>query len=112
MRLAEEEIRQLQQEAGMDFRLTLGERNIAKATAQLALSEDADLIVMGGGKAQARFGAFRTHAYGIIRQAPCPVLSCRTGRSELRPHAAETENAQNQLSSREPAYFTVRTDFL
>jgi nucleotide-binding universal stress UspA family protein len=34
-----------------------------------------DLIVIGRGVLHETLGRLRTHAYGIIRHAPCPVLS-------------------------------------
>jgi len=33
------------------------------------------LIVIGRGVLQGTLGRLRTHAYGIIRNAPCPVIS-------------------------------------
>ena len=34
-----------------------------------------DLILIGRGMLHETMGRLRTHAYGIIRHAPCPVLS-------------------------------------
>ena len=43
----------------------------------LALAEEvgADLLVIGRGPQDGHFGRFTEHAYGIIRQSPCPVVS-------------------------------------
>jgi nucleotide-binding universal stress UspA family protein len=73
--LAEEEISKLQRLAGTNFHLRLKETSIAQDTADVAVQSDADLIVIGRGKVHGTFGSLRTHAYEIIRQAPCPVLS-------------------------------------
>jgi hypothetical protein len=35
----------------------------------------ADLVVIGRGVLNGTLGRLRTHAYGIIRQSPSPVLS-------------------------------------
>jgi hypothetical protein len=39
------------------------------------LQHEVDLAVIGRGALQGTLGRLRTHAYGIIRQSPCPVLS-------------------------------------
>jgi hypothetical protein len=36
---------------------------------------EADLVIIGRGKLLSTFGRLRTHAYAIIRDSPCPVLS-------------------------------------
>jgi nucleotide-binding universal stress UspA family protein len=73
------EISKLQREAGTDFPLTISDGRIATAVAEVARDEGADLIVVGRGKCQEPFGRLRTHTYGIIREAPCPVLSYAVG---------------------------------
>lgn len=40
-----------------------------------ALQHGADVVLIGRGALQGTLGRLRTHAYGIIRNAPCPVLS-------------------------------------
>jgi hypothetical protein len=35
----------------------------------------AGLLVIGRGSASGGFGRLRTHAYALIRQSPCPVVS-------------------------------------
>ena len=74
-KIADEEIAKLQQEAGTHFNVDLLSDGIGEATAILAGQEGADLVVIGRGKAQSRFGMLRTHSYNIIRQGHCPVLS-------------------------------------
>ncbi|HSU29694.1 MAG TPA: universal stress protein [Bryobacteraceae bacterium] len=73
--LAREEIARLQQEAGTDFPLSLTGGLIAQDLSEVAVDQHADLVVIGRGKLQGTLGSLRTHAYEIIRQVPCPVLS-------------------------------------
>jgi nucleotide-binding universal stress UspA family protein len=65
----------LQASTGVDapLRVTVGE--IVPSITGHAREEGADLIVIGRGVLPASLGRLRTHAYGIIQQAPCPVLS-------------------------------------
>ncbi len=49
--------------------------DIARLVREVSLRKRIDLVVTGRGVIQSAFGGFRTHAYGIIREAPCPVLS-------------------------------------
>jgi nucleotide-binding universal stress UspA family protein len=65
----------LQEKAGTDFPLIISEAGIAKAIADTATGQEADLIVIGRGEAMKTFGRFRTHVHQITRHAPCPVLS-------------------------------------
>ncbi|MFZ0593744.1 MAG: universal stress protein [Bryobacteraceae bacterium] len=69
------EIAKMQREAGTDFSLTVSGAGISDALAQAAREHAADLVVIGRGKALKTLGRFQTHAYEIIRNAPCPVLS-------------------------------------
>lgn len=75
MELARVEIAKMQREAATEFPLAISELPISDALAQAAKEHRADLIVIGRGKAQKLLGRFQTHAYEIIRHAPCPVLS-------------------------------------
>lgn len=100
MDLAEEQIGRLQSEAGTEFPLSLTEKYIAQDAADVALAEHADLIVIGRGKAQARFGSLRTHAYDIIRQARCPVLSYSMDRGEVFSSAAESDRRAEPAATR------------
>jgi hypothetical protein len=42
----------------------------------MAEENPADLVVIGRGALQELFGRMRTHVYSIIRETPCPVISC------------------------------------
>jgi nucleotide-binding universal stress UspA family protein len=69
------EIAKMQREAATEFPLTVSGVGISDALAEAAREHGADLVVIGRGKAQKALGRFQTHAYEIIRCAPCPVLS-------------------------------------
>jgi nucleotide-binding universal stress UspA family protein len=70
-----ERIVTLQREAGIDAPLCIATGNIAAAVRDEAKRHAADLVVIGRGLLHETFGRLRTHSYGIIRQAPCPVVS-------------------------------------
>lgn len=72
---AKNEIAKFQVEAETDFPLHVREGSIAHDIVELAADLHSNLIVIGRGKAQEKFGTVRTHAYEILRQARCPVLS-------------------------------------
>jgi len=48
---------------------------IASTVSCVAARLHADLLVIGRNPAPGIFGRLRTHAYSIIRQSPCPVIS-------------------------------------
>ena len=73
--MAREEIAKLQNAVGTDFELCLAKGDVADVTRDAAVQHNADLVIIGRGLIQHPLGRFRTHAYSIIRQAPCPVLS-------------------------------------
>jgi nucleotide-binding universal stress UspA family protein len=68
-------ISKLQREAGTEFPVSIKACRIADAVSTTALEQKADLVVIGCGRTRQVFGRLRTHAYQIIRDAPCPVLS-------------------------------------
>lgn len=73
--IAREEIGNLQSAAAAkSMAVCIEEGDIADAVCGYAKSVGADLVVIGRGKDR-QIGRLRTNAYGIIRQAPCPVLS-------------------------------------
>jgi nucleotide-binding universal stress UspA family protein len=69
------ELTKLQREAGIQCEITLMGGGVSKAVRKLVLENNTGLIVLGRGESQHRFGRLRTHAYQIIHDAPCPVLS-------------------------------------
>lgn len=68
-------ISKLQREAETEFPVSIKVCGIPNAIAEVVLEQRADLLVIGRGKVQQTLGRLRTHAYQIIRDAPCPVLS-------------------------------------
>lgn len=103
------EISKVQRQAGTDFPLIMSEKPISRAVADAAVALSADLIVIGRGKSQETFGRLRTHAYDIIRQAPCPVLSfalaqpARTSSSCNEEHPGQyARDAQPLIGCRTP----------
>ena len=70
-----ERIANLQREAGINMPLCVAVGNIPGAVRDEARRHAADLVVIGRGLLHETFGRLRTHSYGIIRQAPCPVVS-------------------------------------
>jgi nucleotide-binding universal stress UspA family protein len=65
----------LQASTGVQAPLSVVAGNVADGIRDEAGRQEAALVVIGRGSLQATFGRLRTHAYGIIRQSPCPVLS-------------------------------------
>lgn len=64
-----------QRSAGIDAPLCVAVGSVADAVAEEAERHAADLLIIGRGAAHAKLGRLRTHSHGIIRLAPCPVLS-------------------------------------
>ncbi len=61
--------------AAPDATLRVAVGRVAATVTEEARQEGADLIVIGRGSLQSTLGRLRTHAYTIIQQSPCPVLS-------------------------------------
>jgi nucleotide-binding universal stress UspA family protein len=72
---AHEEIEKVQRSVGVLAPLCVAVGDVAGAVREEARRHRADLIVIGRGILHETLGRLRTHAYGIIRHAPCPVLS-------------------------------------
>jgi nucleotide-binding universal stress UspA family protein len=72
---ARRQIAKMQADAGVEAALCVAVGNVADAVREEARRHNADLIVIGRGVMNEKLGRLRTHAYGIIRHAPCPVLS-------------------------------------
>jgi nucleotide-binding universal stress UspA family protein len=89
-------ISKLQREAKTEFPASIKASPIAKAVSEAALEQGADLIIIGQGKAQQAFGRLRTHAYQIIRDAPCPVLSCLPAREAVSIRETQATSQQEK----------------
>jgi nucleotide-binding universal stress UspA family protein len=72
---AREKLTGLQAKAGTNREIVLLAGDVRSAMHKAALEWDADLIVIGRGAVQQTFGPLGSHAYSIIREAPCPVIS-------------------------------------
>jgi nucleotide-binding universal stress UspA family protein len=74
-----EEVRQeldrLQVSVGLHEPICVSRGDIAEAICDEARRHDVNLVVIGRGVLNKTLGRLRTHAYAIIRQSPCPVLS-------------------------------------
>jgi len=68
-------IESVQKTAGVVAPLRVAVGEIVATVTEDARQEDADLILIGRGLVTETLGRLRTHAYGIIRRSPCPVLS-------------------------------------
>ena len=72
---ARETLEKLQKSGGVTAPLCVGVGDVAGIVREEAERHNSDLILIGRGMLHETLGRLRTHAYGIIRHAPCPVLS-------------------------------------
>ena len=72
---ARDTIEKLQNSAGIHAPVCVAVGEVAGAVREEAERHNSDLIIIGRGILHEAMGRLRTHAYGIIRHAPCPVLS-------------------------------------
>lgn len=72
---ARKAIEDLQTNAGVKAPLCVAMGEIPGSVREEARRHGADLVVIGRGVLHETLGRLRTHAYGIIRQSPCPVIS-------------------------------------
>lgn len=72
---ATQAMERLQESAGVSAPMSVLIGNIAKSVRDEARQCGADVVVIGRGTLQEKLGRLRTHAYAIIRQSPCPVVS-------------------------------------
>lgn len=86
------EICKMQREAGTEFPLAISGKGIANALTEGADEYRADLMLIGRGKLQKVFGRFQTHAYEIIRYAPCPVLSYTPNQTDHTSSSCSVEH--------------------
>ncbi len=72
---AREEIAKLQTTAGTNFDAFVQLGSVSQVVHHAAEKFHADLIIIGRGVLNRFAGDLRTEAYGIMREAPCPVIS-------------------------------------
>lgn len=65
----------MQKEAGTNFDVCLERGGIPAAVRRTAVARNADLVLIGRGALPHFAGRLRSHAYAIVRDMPCPVLS-------------------------------------
>jgi len=76
IRMSREEVAGFQKDAGTELEAHIeGGARISEVVREAALADNADLVIIGGGKAHKTLGRLRSNAYAIIRDSPCPVLS-------------------------------------
>jgi len=68
-------IQNLEKAADIEVPVCVGAGTVPDVVRQEALQHGSDLVIIGRGALQETLGRLRTHSYGIIRNAPCPVLS-------------------------------------
>jgi nucleotide-binding universal stress UspA family protein len=72
---ARETVEQVQRTVGVEAPVCIASGDVPGRIREEARRHASDLIVIGRGLLHETLGRLRTHAYGIIRQAPCPVIS-------------------------------------
>ena len=73
---AVEELAGIQEHAGTSLNVHIGAGSVRDVIREAATKFSADLVMIGRGHIQKPFSRLRSHAYSIIRDSPCPVLSC------------------------------------
>jgi nucleotide-binding universal stress UspA family protein len=69
------EIEQAVAAAGADAEIVIERGEVPNIVAAEVVRHNADLLIIGRSPAPGVFGRLRAHAYPIIRQSPCPVIS-------------------------------------
>jgi nucleotide-binding universal stress UspA family protein len=72
---AREQIERQMQAAKMHAPVHVVGGDVATAVRNEAIACNADLVIIGRGMLDETLGRLRTHAYSLIRSAPCPVIS-------------------------------------
>jgi nucleotide-binding universal stress UspA family protein len=72
---ANEYIRCLQRKLSVKGEILIEEGNPAQVVQAAATRRNADLVVIGRSRREGVLGRLRPHAYSIVRDAPCPVVS-------------------------------------
>ena len=72
---AKQRLEELQATAKIDVPSCVAVGSVADSVSEEANRHGADLLVIGRGTIHGTWGRLKTHAYGLIRLAPCPVVS-------------------------------------
>jgi nucleotide-binding universal stress UspA family protein len=70
-----DEVKRFEKNAGVEADVLLEPGDAAPTVCAAASRLGADVLVIGRGSAAGGFGRLRAHAYAMIRQSPCPVVS-------------------------------------
>jgi nucleotide-binding universal stress UspA family protein len=73
---ARDELAALQEQTGTRLKVHLSSGSVREVVRDTALQLAADLVMIGRGRIQKPFSRLRSHAYSVIKDSPCPVLSC------------------------------------
>lgn len=68
-------IQELMTKHGLRGDIVIDWGEASKQVCEVAAAAGADLLIIGRAHSESSLGRLRTHAYAIIRMAPCPVLS-------------------------------------
>ena len=68
-------VMEMEKTADINVPVCVGAGTVPDVVREEALQHGADLMIIGRGVLQEKLGRLRTHAHGIIRHSPCPVLS-------------------------------------
>jgi nucleotide-binding universal stress UspA family protein len=68
-------LEEIQRAAGLAIPARVAVGEIVKTVVEEARQDQGDLIIIGRGSITEQFGRLRTHAFGIVQRAACPVLS-------------------------------------
>jgi nucleotide-binding universal stress UspA family protein len=72
---AKDRIQKQMDQAGINAALCVSVGEVPSVIREEARRHNADLVIIGRGVMHEKLGRLRTLSYGIIRHAPCPVLS-------------------------------------
>jgi len=72
---ARERLTPMVRAAGITAPLLVAVGEVVATISEEARRQNADLVIIGRGAIESTFGRLRTHAFGIVQRAPCPVLS-------------------------------------
>jgi nucleotide-binding universal stress UspA family protein len=72
---AKQRMQELEASVKIDAPFCVAVGPVADSVAEEAERHGADLLIIGRGAIHETLGRLRTHAYGLIRLSPCPVLS-------------------------------------
>lgn len=72
---ARKRIQELMARHGLHGDIVIDWGEASKQVCEVTEAQGADLLIIGRAHTESALGRLRTHAYAIIRMAPCPVLS-------------------------------------